>query len=496
MNIFRKLRWKLTLNYTLVTVSAFLLVLLLLVSTILPYYFVQTNLASPEGLLRILKEDTSPILRLILAQSPKDTALIALLLQGSDSQITSFDILRIGEVRFTLRTVPDIRFFIVGSDGILLGKDKKETSTKYVIGKPFDPSLIEGAEAPYKAALAGETSNNHLYTVTKPNDRFVLAYPIVDTSKLENTKVLGVVVAVVSGFPTQSDVPAHILNITGRSLLVFLVAIGMAGAIFGALFAHGLSERFKRLATTLDAWSQGNFTTFIEDTAGDEISQFAQRLNNMAKQLQDLLRRRQEMAVSEERNRLARDLHDSAKQQALAASFQLGTALMLFESDPQTAKKHLQEADTLVDSVRNELTDLVHELRPQTIEGRDFNELLKDYVSDWSQRSGVEANVQVEGKGKPSLEAKEALFRVAQEALANISRHSSASSIELTLNFDMNTVTMSIIDNGCGFDARVPHRGLGLSSMRERVEVLGGSFTVESEPSQGTRLTVKLPTNK
>lgn len=495
MTIFRKLRWKLTLNYTLVTVSAFLFVLLLLVSTILPNIFIQTNIVSPEELLRIFMEDI-PIFRLVLAQSPKDIALIDFLMQRVNSQITSFDVLRIGEVRFTLRTVPDIRFFIVGSNEILLGMSKNGTSTDYVIGEPFDPSLIEGVEAPYNAALAGETSINHLYTVIEPNDQFVFAYPIIDTGKPENNKVLGVAVAVVSGFPTQSDVPAHILGITGRSLFVLLFAISIAGAIFGALFAHGLSERFKRLATTLDAWSEGNFTTFVEDTAGDEISQFAQRLNHMAKQLQDLLRRRQDMAVSEERNRLARDLHDSAKQQALAASFQLGTALMLFESDPQTAKKHLQEADTLVDSVRNELTDLVHELRPQTIEGQDYNELLSEYVLDWSQRSGVEANVQVEGKGTPSLETKEALFRVAQEALANINRHSSASAIELTLKYEMDTITMNIIDNGCGFDASVPHRGLGLTSMRERVDGLGGSFTVESEPSQGTRLTVKLPTNK
>ena len=69
----------------------------------------------------------------------------------------------------------------------------------------------------------------------------------------------------------------------------------------------------------------------------------------MARQLQGLLRTRQDMAVSEERNRLARDLHDSAKQQALAASFELGTALTLYERDPQEAKKHLAEADTLVD---------------------------------------------------------------------------------------------------------------------------------------------------
>ena len=144
---------------------------------------------------------------------------------------------------------------------------------------------------------------------------------------------------ILDALPTQADVPMQILNITGRSLLVFLFGIGLMGAIFGAFFAHGLSTRFKRLSTTIDAWSEGDFSKFIDDATGDEISQFAQRLNNMAKQLQDLLHRRQDMAVSEERNRLARDLHDSAKQQALAASFQLGTALTFIRSRSTKCKK-------------------------------------------------------------------------------------------------------------------------------------------------------------
>ena len=103
------------------------------------------------------------------------------------------------------------------------------------------------------------------------------------------------------------------------------------------------------------------------------------------------------MAVSEERNRLARDLHDSAKQQALAASFELGTALTLYERDPDEAKKHLAEADTLVDSVRKELTNLVDELRPQSMDGEDFSEILKEYGMEWSHRSGIELNFHVEG---------------------------------------------------------------------------------------------------
>ena len=493
MNIFRKLRWKLTFNYTVVTVSAFLVVLLILVGIVLPRIFIPSNTFSPEVMIEILKENSTPLWSHILSQSPVDTELIALLMKESDMTITSNDFLRIGSVQVSVRTVAQWRALIVGTDGRLLGKSDFSFPTSFVVGQPFDLAQVQGLEAPFKAALAGDTDPSHLYTVFEPNKRFTLALPIFNYVPVSEYRVVGVIVLIVDSLPTQADIPSHILNIAGRSLLIFLLGTGIMGAIFGGFFARGLTTRFNRLFTTIDAWSMGDFSKFIDDTTGDEISQFSQRLNNMAKQLQELLRRRQDMAVSEERNRLARDLHDSAKQQALAASFQLGTALTLYDRDPQIAKKHLVEADALVDSVRNELTNLVHELRPQSMDEQDFSETLKEYAAEWSQRSGVELNSNIEGNDGMSLETREALFRIAQEALANIARHSSARCADLNLEYGTKTITMIIKDDGRGFDKSVQHGGIGLSSMQERAEVLGGSFNIESSPEQGTKIVVTLP---
>jgi NarL family two-component system sensor histidine kinase LiaS len=441
----------------------------------------------------MVQKSSNPIWSHVLSQSPVDTELVNLLLEKSNPTITSFDLLRIGSVQLTVRTVAQFRALVIGTDGRLLGKTKDGFPTNFVVGQPFDPAQIEGLEAPYQAALAGETELSRLYTLYKPEERFITAMPVIDNLDGDNAQVLGVVVLIVDALPTQADVPAQLLNLSGSSLLIFLLGIGILGAIFGAFFAHGLTSRFKRLSTAIDLWSEGDFSEFIVDTAGDEISGLAQRLNNMAKQLQELLHRRQDMAVSEERNRLARDLHDSAKQQALAASFQLGTALTLFDRDPQTAKKHLVEADSLVDSVRNELTNLVHELRPLTTNEQDFSEILKEYILDWSQRSGIESNISIEEDAEAPLKTRETLFRIAQEALANVTRHSSASSIEMHLEYEGKTVTMTIKDNGRGFDVSAKHTGLGLSSMRERAEVLGGSFSVVSAPDQGTQIIVTIP---
>jgi GAF domain-containing protein/anti-sigma regulatory factor (Ser/Thr protein kinase) len=200
----------------------------------------------------------------------------------------------------------------------------------------------------------------------------------------------------------------------------------------------------------------------------------------------------QQVATLEERNRLARELHDSVKQQALAASFQLGTAITLFDGDSQTAKKHLLMADNLVDAIRKELTDLILELRPQMDERKDVAETLNDYAVEWAHQSGIEVHVDVQESTRLALEVKQALFRILQESLANVARHSSAECVDVVLRVD-DDIQLIIKDDGQGFDARREHSGMGLQSMKERAESLDGTFTVESEPGEGTRVSVTLP---
>jgi NarL family two-component system sensor histidine kinase LiaS len=252
-------------------------------------------------------------------------------------------------------------------------------------------------------------------------------------------------------------------------------------------------KRLSRVSDVTDAWSQGDFSRFIADTSGDEISQLASRLNSMAQQLQNFLKRSQDLAVAEERNRLARDLHDSAKQEALAASFHLGSALTLFDRDPEAAKNHLLEADNLVDSVRAELTDLIHELRPPSLNGSRFDDIVNDYVIEWAHQAGIAASLDVAGYIDLPLKSKEAIYRIIQEALANIARHSHAENVQVSLEFQADTVLLSVIDDGSGFEPGRPHSGMGLDSMRERAQSQDGRFRIESEPGQGTRIQVNFP---
>ena len=308
--------------------------------------------------------------------------------------------------------------------------------------------------------------------------------------------VLGALVGIVRRLPTRQDISTLTLGLAGRSLILLLLGAGLIAALFGTLTARGIVARFEHLAAVASLWSRGHFTTMIDDPTGDELSLLGQQMNAMARQLDHLLARRQEMAISEERNRLARDLHDSAKQQALAASFQIGSALALFEREPESARKHLGEADSLVNAVRKELTEVIHQLRPPEPDETSPAEELSNYARQWSVQTGIQADVLVVGDCVCGLATSQALLRILQEALANVARHSAAQAVRIELACDAGTVTLTIADDGCGFDPGSVRGGLGLASMRERTQLLGGQFDLKTAQGIGTRIRSVFPVSR
>ena len=256
--------------------------------------------------------------------------------------------------------------------------------------------------------------------------------------------------------------------------------------------ARTFTRRIKRLFLVADNWSRGDFSTSAKDASSDELGQLAQRLNNMAEQLQNLLNARQKLASLEERNRLARDLHDSVKQQVFAVAMQVRTAKMLLKSDADEAQDHLQEAEQLVQKTQQELTALVRELRPIALENKGFVVALRELVTDWSRQTNIPVSLHITCEQTLPFTLEEALFRVVQEALANVARHSEATTVSLSLLYEEDNIQLVISDNGKGFDTEgVADTGLGLSSMRERIEALSGHIEIKSSPTIGTTITVQ-----
>ena len=284
------------------------------------------------------------------------------------------------------------------------------------------------------------------------------------------------------------------------SVVIYTFFAVIIGAIGGFFTARTITRRFNTLAVAANNWSQGDFSTFVQDKSTDELGQLSQKLNRMAEQLQNLLQERQKIAILEERSRLARDLHDSVKQHLFVIALQIGTAKLRLDQEQGIveAQQRLTEAEQVLQRVQEELKTLIRELRPVALEGKGLAPALQELVEQWKRQSTIPVTLSVTGElAQPlALLVEEALFRVAQEGLSNVARHSQATSVQLQLVNEPERVTLSIADNGQGFDpATTENKGVGLYSMRERMQALGGDVDVESQPGQGTKIVAFCPTH-
>ena len=131
-------------------------------------------------------------------------------------------------------------------------------------------------------------------------------------------------------------------------------------------------------------------------------------------------------------------------------------------------------------------------MRPAALEGKGLVGALRELAAQWTQQTTIVATLRTEGNQTLPVTVEEALFRVAQEALSNIARHSKATLVQMDLVTTDDAVTLSIVDNGQGFDPAWRNgSGVGLVSMEERMKALGGDARVESTPGTGTRLTAQ-----
>lgn len=474
------LRRKLTLSYTAVTVGALISVeiILLVAASILVFALVNSGVL-PAQLIELTSTSYAPTLRVYLSQTPPDLdGLAAALEQLAPTPVTlplSFD--------------ATDRIFVVAPDGQLLATLSDDLFGPGQIGKQLDTQAVPGLVEPLQAALAGEEDPYKLFSLRNPGDQVVLAIPIWDA---DHEQVLGVLVGL-ADFPTLTSILGEALPVLGVSLLLLTLVAGLIGTLFGYLAARGPVLRLNRLSKATQAWSRGEFTEFVEDEEGDEVGQLAQQLNLMAQELEQLLETRRELAVVEERNRLARELHDSAKQQAFAAAAQISGVRALMSRDPATAEAHLVDAENIIDQLRQELTSLIFELRPPALDSQGLAPALDVYAAEWSRQNNIGYELRLKGERSLPLEIEQALFRIVQEALANVARHSQAGHVEIALLFHVAHLILTVSDDGRGFDPESQPAGFGLRSMKQRTDALRGQFTIDAAPGRGATLTCNVP---
>jgi len=380
---FRRLQWKLTLSYTLVTVGTILVLELILFGSLI--YLFASNLLS-EIVLQAMRDNIVPQAQKYLEQTPPDLEGLQLFMDSMSGNQTNIRLRGESEPEITLfmsdiLTIDEESAFIVvlDSDLNILAQTPKMDVTA-VPGQPFQLEELSGGQDVITNAMMG-IQDSEVLNSRLPNGQNLMAVPI----EAQNGEVLGAVILFFTLPIWNSSTLSPIFVTLLITLIPFAIGAVFVGALFGFLTARGLTKRIKHVSDAADAWTQGDFSVYAQDQSGDELGQLSRRLNSMAEQLQNLLESRGELATLEERNRLARDLHDSVKQQVFATTMQLGAAKTLIQSDPSAALEHILEAEKLARQSQQELAFLIQGLRPAALDDQGLVAVLRTYVGDWSQ---------------------------------------------------------------------------------------------------------------
>lgn len=479
----RRLQWKLTLSYMMVTLGVLLVVECLVLTVFLVDY---QRLMSNERLPALIEQTVED--RIIALARPAFQMNDNEALDTALHDITRFTV----EKSVYLRATLDI-------DGQLVALHPSGTELASVITQPNnyaenDDTLPDWSMWTQSAFM--DTESGAISDVIEQTEHgFIMLFPV----QQDDGQLVGILGIYQRHHDNQPDnilsVAGAILQAVGGTLIPLTIVVGIIGTLFGYLTARRLVHRFEKVSEVTTRWSKGDFSSFITDQSADELGAMAQRLNRMAEQIQNLLHTRRHLAVTEERNRLARELHDSVKQQVFAAGAQLRAGRNLLEAHDPSGIEHLSHADDLLERVRRELTTIVRQLRPIDLDERSLSQALQQMGERWSLHTTIALQLQLDDTRNLSASAEKALYRVVQEALSNIKKHSQASQAMIELSADASGIHLIIQDNGIGFDPQQRSGGFGLKSIRQRIQRLpGGEMTLRSESEEGTSIHIRIHT--
>ncbi|MEW6285530.1 MAG: sensor histidine kinase [Chloroflexota bacterium] len=201
-------------------------------------------------------------------------------------------------------------------------------------------------------------------------------------------------------------------------------------------------------------------------------------------------------AQETERQRLSRQMHDGPAQALSNFILQTEIAMRLLDMDPAQAKEELSNLKTSAMGTFQKVRNYIFELRPMMLDDLGLVPTVRRYADAFKEQAGLDVNVTITGNERrlePYLEVM--IFRAIQELLGNAARHSQASQVKVMLDMGDERVRVSVDDNGRGFDPEAIQQGnsLGLKLIRERAEMLGGTFEVDSAIGRGTRVTFAVP---
>ncbi len=291
---------------------------------------------------------------------------------------------------------------------------------------------------------------------------------------------------------------------TGSGVLAALAAVGVAlDVLVNLLIARPASRLLRDMTRAMETMHKGELDCHLPERRVDPgLRRLAESFNRMCTRLGEeslSYAERQLGSVEEERRRIGRELHDETSQTLAATLVRLDLCdRAIQDRDSSGAHAHVVDCKRLIAHTMDEIKLLVYDLRPVMLDDFGLVPTLRWYIKSHFQGAGPDVVTDFEQtETRLPGDVETALYRVTQEALANAVRHASATKVHVRLVTKPGFVSLAVIDNGRGFDAgatmRAPHAGVGLLSIKERVELVGGTVNIESAVGRGTRLYVVIP---
>lgn len=216
--------------------------------------------------------------------------------------------------------------------------------------------------------------------------------------------------------------------------------------------------------------------------AHEKLRQYALKIENQA--------------TLEERNRIAREIHDSLGHTLTALNLQLETALKLYSSNPTKAQGFLATAKELGSRALQDVRQSVYTMRLNPLQNQSLEEALNVIAENFQHSTGIRPILQIDLLYPVSTEINTAIYRIMQESLTNVAKYAQATEVKLELTQTTTNLNLSIKDNGKGFDLEQNTTGFGLQSMRDRTLALGGNFNIHSVIGAGCQITIDIPLSR
>ncbi len=254
---------------------------------------------------------------------------------------------------------------------------------------------------------------------------------------------------------------------------------------FQQIWMHLLAE-FLMFGLVLFLVSQLVNTLLNERKTKQQLVQAHEQLRQYALQIEDL-------AAVQERNRIAREIHDSLGHALTNLNIQLQTVGKLWQHDQDTARTFLEQAQKLGKVAMQEVRQSVHSLRADAEEETSLERAIVQLLEDFRSGTGVPISHSIQIEKVLPPQTVKTIYRIVQESLTNICKYASASEVKLNLRVGEEEVYLTIEDNGIGFDPEQQKSGFGLRGMKERVAALCGELEIDTAPNRGCRITVTIP---